>query len=159
MVEPLAIYTGTLECMNNFDYREEGGVPAGKVVVWPDRLEMSGRGLLKAAFRPRAVAKERVRLVRPLLASHPLHQVVAEVHPLARGLQLINFVVSVPKDQPINTGNIHYLLGIRSPGAAEVLAVLEAAGFPVTRTPVRVSRSSIFGALSELDLKEKHRRG
>ena len=49
-MEPLATYTGRLQCWNSFDYREEGGVPAAQLAVWPDRLEMTTRGALKAVF-------------------------------------------------------------------------------------------------------------
>ncbi len=156
-MEPLATYTGSLQCLNNFDYREEGGVPAAQLVVWPDRLEMSGRGrgLFKAVFRPRTVPKERVQLIRPLQTANPVHQMIKEVHPLGSGLQLINIVVSAPRDQRINTGNIHYILGIRSAHVADVLDLLEGAGFPVSHTPTRITRFNILGALSELDLKNR----
>lgn len=152
-MEPLATYTGSLQCFNNFDYREEGGVAAAQLVVWPDRLEISGRGLLKAALRPRTIAKDRVQLIRPLLPGNPVHQMTLGVNPLGHGMQLINFVVSAPKDQRINTGNIHYILGTRNAG--DVLDLLESAGFPVTHTPTRITRFNILRALSELDLKNQ----
>ena len=154
-MEPLATYTGGLQCFNNFDYREGGGAPAAQLVVWPDRLEMSGRGPLKAVFRPRTVAKERFQLIRPLQLANPVHQMIMDFNPLASGLQLINIVVSAPKEQRINTGNIHYILGIRSPDAAEILDLLEGAGFPVSHTPTRITRFNILGALSELDLTNR----
>lgn len=155
-MDPLATYAGSLECWNWSDFREAGGVPVAQLVVWPDRLEMTGRGVLKAVFRPRTIPKERVQLIRPLLLLNPVHQVISAVHPLAWGRQAINFVVSPPKDQRIYTGNIHYVLGIRSPGAAEVLNVLEGAGFPVSRAPVRINQLNIGGELSWLDFKNRH---
>ena len=77
------------------------------------------------------------------------------MHPLARGSQLSNFVVSAPKEQRIDTGNIHYVLGIRSPDGADILNVLEGAGFAVSRAPIRITQLNILGALSELDLMNR----
>lgn len=156
-MESLATYTGGLQCFNNFDYREEGGVPAGQLLVWPDRLEMSGRGLLKAVFRPRTVPKERVQLIRPLQPANPVHKMIKGVHPLGRRPEFINVVVSAPKEQRIDTGSIHYILGIHSPGTAEILNLLEDAGFPVSHEPARVTRFNLLGALSELDLASRPR--
>jgi hypothetical protein len=96
-----------------------------------------------------------VQLIRPLLLLNPVHQVVSAVHPLARGRQFINFVVSPPKERRLNTGNIYYVLGIRSPCAADVLNVLEGAGFPVSRAPIRITRLNIGGELSWLDFKNR----
>jgi hypothetical protein len=154
-VEPLATYTGSLQCWNSFDHREEGGVPAAQLAVWPDRLEMTAPGALKAVFRPRTIPKERVRLIRPLQPWHPVHRVISAVHPRARGRQVINFVVSAPKEQRINTGNIHYVLWIRSPDGADILNILEGAGFAVSRAPIRITQLNILGALSELDLMHR----
>jgi hypothetical protein len=156
-VEPLATYRGTLDCWNAFNFREDGGVPAAQFVIWPDRLEMTTRGPLKLVFRPRTIPKERVQLIRPLLTRHPAHRLIWAVHPLARGLQLINFVVSPPQQQPINTGNIHYVLGIRSPSITEALNVLDGAGFPVSRTPIRLTQLNIGGELSYFDLINRPR--
>jgi hypothetical protein len=154
-VEPLATYRGTLNCWNAFNFREDGGVPAAQLMVWPDWLEMTTYGPLKLVFRPRAIPKDRVQLIRPLLAGHPAHRLIWAVHPLARRLQLINFVVSPPPQQPISTGNIHYVLGIRSPSTAEVLSVLEGAGFKVSRTPIRLTQLNIGGELNYLDLTNR----
>ena len=154
-MEALATYTGMLQCWNAFDFREDGGVPTAQLVVWPDRLEMTTYGLLKLVFRPRTIPKERVRLIRPLLAGHPAHQVLWAVNPLAWGVKLINFVVSAPKEQRIKTGNIHYVLGARSPGTAEILNVFEGAGFPVSRAPIRLTQLNIGGELNYLDLMDR----
>jgi hypothetical protein len=154
-VDPLATYTGSLQCWNWSDVREAGGVPAGRLVVWPDRLEMSGRNVLKAVLRPRAIPKERVQLIRPLLPLNPVHQIISAVHPLAWGRQYINVVVSAPEEQRINTGNIHYVLGIRSPAAADLLNLLERAGFPVSRAPIRITRLNIGGELSRLESRKR----
>jgi len=116
---------------------------------------MTTPGALQAVFRPRTIPKERVRLIRPLQARHPVHRVISAVHPLARGRQFINFVVSAPKEQRINTGNIHYVLGIRSPDGADILNVFEEAGFAVSRAPIRITQLNILGALSELDLMNR----
>jgi hypothetical protein len=154
-MEALATYTGILQCWNSFDLREDGGVPTAKLVVWPDRLEMTTRGVLKLVFRPRTIPRERVQLIRPLLAEHPAHRVIWAVNPLARGLQLINLVVSAPKEQRIDTGNIHYVLGVRSPGTADILNVFEGAGFPVSRAPLRLTKLNIGGELNYLDLMNR----
>jgi hypothetical protein len=153
-VEPLATYTGSLQCFNNFDFREEGGAP-GRLVVWPGRLEMSGLGILKAMFRPRTIPKERIQLIRPLLPTIPAPRKVIGAHPFAPGLPFINLVVSPPKEQRINTGNIHYILGIHSADPADVLALLDSVGFPVSRTPIRINWFNMLGALSELDLADR----
>ena len=154
-MDPLATYTGSLQCWNWSDIREAGGVPAGRLVIWPDRLEMAGRNALKAVFRPRTIPKERVQLIRPLLSANLMHQVISAVHPLARGRQYINVVVRPPEAQADNTGNIHYLLGIRCPDTAEPLNVLEDAGFPVSRTAIRTTQLNIGGELSWRDFSER----
>ena len=130
-------------------------MPAGQLAVWPDRLEMAGRSVFKAVLRPRTIAKERVLLVRPLLPLSPVHQVISAVHPLARGRQYVNFVVSAPKEQRVDTGDIHYVLGIRSPDAADLLDLLDGAGFPVSRAAVRLTKVSIGPELSWLDFKNR----
>jgi hypothetical protein len=142
-------------CWNWSDLQESGGVPGARLVVWADRLEMSGRGPFKAVFRTRAIQKERVLLARPLLLLHPALQFAEAVHSLPRERELVNLVVSQPKEQRDNTGNIHYLLGLRSPAAADVLDVLDAAGYPVRRTVLRMTKLNVGGELSWLDLKEK----
>ena len=154
-MDPLATYAGSLQCWNWSDFREAGGVPAGQLVVWPDRLEMTGRSVLRTVHRRRTLPKERVQLIRPLLLLNPVHQVISAVHPLAWGRQYINFVVSAPNEQRINTGNIHYVLGIRSPDAADLLNLLEGAGFPVSRAPIRITRLNIGGELSWLDSRKR----
>ena len=154
-MDPLATYAGHLQCWNWSDFREAGGVPAARLVVWPDRLEMTGRGVLKAFLRPRTIPRERVQLIRPLLPLNAVHQMISAWHPLARGRQYINFVVGAPEEQRDYTGNIHYLLGIRSPGAADLLNVLESAGFPVSRAPIRITQLNIGSELSWLDFKER----
>ena len=155
IVDPLARYAGSLQCWNWSDFREAGGVPAGQLTVWPDRLEMAGRSVFKAVLRPRTIPKERVLLVRPLLPLNPVHQVISAVHPLAWGRQYVNFVVSAPKDQRVGTGNVHYVLGVRSPGAADLLNLLEGAGFPVSRAAMRLTKLSIGPELSWLDFKNR----
>jgi hypothetical protein len=154
-VDPLATYEGNLQCWNWSDYREAGGVPAARLVVWPDRLEMTGRSVLKAVLRPRTIPKERVRLIRPLLPRNPLHRLISAVIPMARERQYINFVVSAPEGQRDYTGNIHYVLAIRSPEAADLLNVLEGAGFPVSRAPIRVTAIDIGSELSWLDFSKR----
>lgn len=154
-MDPLATYEGSLQCWNWSDYREAGGVPAARLAVWPDRLEMTGRSVLKAVLRPRTIPKERVQLIRPLLARNPMHQLISAVHPMARGRQYINFVVGAPEGQRDYTGNIHYVLAIRSPEAADLLDVLEGAGFPVSRAPIRVTAIDIGSELSWLDFNKR----
>ncbi len=66
-MDPLATYTGSLQCWNWSDIRESGGVPFARLAVWPGYLEMSRSGLLKAVFRPRSILKERVRLIRQVV--------------------------------------------------------------------------------------------
>jgi hypothetical protein len=130
-------------------------VPAGQLVVWPDRLEMTGRSVLKAVFRPRTIPKERVQLIRPLLLESPVHKVISAVHPLAQGRQYMNVVVSAPERQRDYTGNIHHLLGIHSPDATEPLNVLEGAGFAVSRAPIRITQLNIGSELSWLDFSKR----
>jgi hypothetical protein len=153
-VDALATYNGSLECWNWSDLHESGGVPFAQLAVWSDRLEMTARGPLKAVYPARTIENERVQLVRPLLLLHPAHQLIAAVHPLARGRQFLNFVISQPKDQRDDTGNIHYLLGLRSPGVSEILEVLESAGFPVSRVAIRISKLNIGGELSWRDFQK-----
>jgi len=155
----LATWSGMLQCWNAFDVAEDGGVPAARLVVWPDRLEMTGRGPLRLLLRPRVVPRERVRLIRPLLTGHPVHQFIWAVNPLARGVAFINFVVGPPREQRVNAGNIHYVLGIRSPGTDEALRVLAGAGYPVSRAPVRLTQVNIGGELNYLDLMDRPGQG
>lgn len=157
-MDPLATYEGSLQCWNWSDYREAGGVPAARLAVWPDHLEMTGRSALKAVLRPRTIPRERVQLIRPLLPRNPVHRLISAVHPMARGRQYINFVVSPPQGQRDNTGNIHYVLAVRSPDAADLLNVLEGAGFPVSRAPIRVTAIDIGSELSWLDFTKRTRR-
>jgi hypothetical protein len=154
-VDPLATYAASLQCWNWSDFREGGGVPFGRLVVWPDHLEMTTRGILKVFFRARTVPKERVRLIRPLQFGNPAHRVILAMHPVLRRREVINLVVSAPKEQSENTGNIHYVLGIGSSGAAQALDALDRAGFQVSRTPLRLTTFNIAGQLSWLDVTNR----
>jgi hypothetical protein len=145
-MEALATYKASLQCCNWADVQEDGGVPFGQLRVWPDRLDMTTWGLLKLFFRPRTIAKERVELIRPM-----------NNYPLAPTINLIDLVVSPPKAQTINTGKIHYILGIRSFSTADVLNVLKNAGFEVSHETIRVAKFDICGQLSRLDLKRPGR--
>jgi hypothetical protein len=145
-VDPLATYKGSLQCWNWSSLRESGGVPSARLAVCPGHLEMTTNGVFKLFFRPRTIAKERVRLIRLLLLRNPAHRVILAAHPLGRGREFINLVVSAPAGE--RTGNIHYVLGVRAPSAAQVLDFFEDTGFPVSRDPLRLTQFNIAGQLN-----------
>ncbi|HEY1917387.1 MAG TPA: hypothetical protein VGH27_17615 [Streptosporangiaceae bacterium] len=136
-IEPIAEFTGSLQCWNSFDFREEGGAYWGVVRLWPDRIEMCAQGLLTLTFRTRLIPRERVRFVRPLRRSHWLHR-------LGSTPGIVNFVVRPPE----GAGEIHYVLYPRSAREDAVLAALEAAGYPVSRQARDVTTFSLGAGLA-----------
>jgi hypothetical protein len=136
--EPIAVFTGSLQCWNQVDFREEGGAYWGVVRLWPDRLEMCAQGLLTLMFRTRMIPRQRVRSVRPLRRSHWLHR-------LGSTPGIVNFVVSAP-----GAGDdIHYVLYPRSASQDAVLAALEQAGYPVSREPREIVTFGLGAGLHE----------
>jgi hypothetical protein len=132
--DALAVFTGSLQCWNSSDFRDEGGAYWGMVRLWPDRLEMCGQGLLAMTFRTRMVPREQVRLVRPLRRSHWLHR-------LGSTPGIVNIVLG---------SGAHYVLYPRSIDEEAVLAALEAAGYPVSREAWDVATFSLGAGLGSV---------
>lgn len=119
---------GSLQCYNYSDMSQSGGAPGGAVAVWADRLE------LRVFSRPRVIPAARVLRVRQLVFRNVFHRLILKVHPLARQLQTIDIVIAHPPAEAYS-GDIHYVLSVRTQSAAQVLGIFRDAGYPVDQEP------------------------
>jgi hypothetical protein len=148
---PVAVFRGSIECWNYLNPNESGGVPAARLLIWPDRLEIAAAGLLRVAFRRRALPRERVLQIRPLVPAHPAHELIRTAHPLGRGLSFVHILARQPSVEPAQRVRIHYLTGLRGGAATGLLSALADAGYPVSRERLVVTKFMIGPALSALD--------
>jgi hypothetical protein len=148
---PLAVFRGSIECWNQLSPNDSGGVPAARLAIWPDRLELTAAGMLRVVFRPRALPRDRVVQVRPFISAHPAHELIQTVHPRGRGLNYVHILARQPAGEPAQRVRIHYLMGLRGGAATALLAALAGAGYPVSRERLVVTKFMIGPALHALD--------
>jgi hypothetical protein len=133
---PIATYRGSVGISNSIDPGRSGGALLAEMAIYAEHLSFRGRGPFKIVFRPRAIPRQEVAEVYPLLTPTG----ILSVNPMVSGRIHVRIVT---KSRGKFNGADHYWFSHGRRQAGELLDALATAGYPVEREPRRARLMSV----------------